>query len=640
MWKGRRPEIAPMEKEMDEKDRHIITFDIDPDENEELSVSQKVVIPEMKPTPPETKPAAPEFNVPSGNAPERSSVPDFNLTPSSEPVKPATEINMAPDTDPVKSATPEFNMTPSSRPDASKSLASDFWSINRSSKIESASEEFDDAQDEAAGIKKPTPSATVTPKSAEQTPGSEAVVSTAGASHASVAAVGAQPKVQEAVAPPKTPAASNVPKAPAPVGTVNTGSSYTRPATSGSSGTIGSSGGGSGGSHYASTAPKPVKPKKQKKYVTRGGLIACMILTMLLSTFLGTLLGTGLSRLNNFSNNPDDNRAERNDEKLSNLNLGDATGSELTVAEIVDMNEDAVVEIVVSGTTQGMWGQLQLTEGAGSGVIIREDGYIATNYHVIHGANKVQVTLHNGNAYPATIIGSDPANDVAVVKIDEKDLKAVTIGDSSTVDVGDLAVAIGNPLGQLGGSVTTGIISALDRTLSVEGTTLTLLQTDAAINGGNSGGGLFNSRGELIGIVESKASAVGVEGLGFALPINSVSQILNDIIESGGNVSGQTAGTPAVGIVISDVSEEQSQYYGLSEPGVYIAQVTGQNAMQAGFQEQDRIVSFNGSKVENSSEFIALVRKCKVGDTVTIVVDRGGQEIEIKTVLEELQTQQ
>ena len=405
-----------------------------------------------------------------------------------------------------------------------------------------------------------------------------------------------------------------------------------RPAASSSTGTI-------RGNHYAQPV-KPVKPKKEKKYVTRGTLIACMILTMLLSTFLGGLIAGGFKSINNSGNYNDDNRKGRDDSKLSELNLSDATGSELTVAEIVDKNEDAVVEIVVSGTTQGMWGQMQLTEGAGSGVIIREDGYIVTNHHVIQGANKVEVTLHNGNVYSASIVGSDPSNDVAVIKIDEKGLKTAEIGDSSTVDVGDLAVAIGNPLGQLGGSVTTGIISALDRVLTVEGTTLTLFQTDAAINGGNSGGGLFNARGELIGIVESKASAVGVEGLGFALPINTVAEIINDIIESGGNVSGQTAGTPAVGIVISDVSEEQSEYYGLDSPGVYVAQVTGQNAQQAGFQEQDRIVSFNGTTVNNSSEFISLVRKCKVGDTVTVVVSRNGQEIEIKTVLEELQLQQ
>ena len=241
--------------------------------------------------------------------------------------------------------------------------------------------------------------------------------------------------------------------------------------------------------------------------------------------------------------------------------------------------------------------------------------------------------------HPATIVGSDPANDIAVIKIEAKGLTTATIGDSSTVDVGDLAVAIGNPLGQLGGTATTGIISALDRTLDVEGTTLTLMQTDAAINGGNSGGGLFNNKGELIGIVESKASAVGVEGLAFALPLNNVSPIINDFIKNGGNVQAAEA-TPAVGVVISDVSEENAQYYGLESAGVFIAQVTGENAMKAGFQQGDRIVSFNGTKINNSNEFITLVRKCKVGDTVTIVVSRKGQQLEIKTVLEELQQQQ
>jgi len=370
--------------------------------------------------------------------------------------------------------------------------------------------------------------------------------------------------------------------------------------------------------------------KKEKKYVTRGALIACMILTMIVSSMLGAFVaGSMIDRVSS-------GRTERDDSKLSQLDLSDATGSEMTVGEIIKKNEDAVVEIVVSGTAQNMWGQFQLTQGAGSGVIVKEDGYIATNYHVIQGATKVQVTLHNGEQYSARIVGSDPSNDVAVIKIDAKDLTTATVGDSSTVEVGDLAVAIGNPLGQLGGTATSGIISALDRTLNVEGTTLTLLQTDAAINGGNSGGGLFNGKGELIGIVESKASAVGVEGLAFALPINNVSGIINDIIENGGSGQG-AASTPAVGIVISDVSEENAQYYGLESAGVYIAQVTGENAQKAGFQEEDRIISFNGTEIKGSSEFISLVRKCKVGDTVTVVVSRGGQQIEIKTVLEELQ---
>lgn len=385
--------------------------------------------------------------------------------------------------------------------------------------------------------------------------------------------------------------------------------------------------------HATPTGPSHSKPK-EKKFVTRGALIACMILTMILSSLLGAFISGAY-----FSRSFSDNRTARNDSELSQLDLGDATGSDLTVAQIVDKNENAVVEILMSGTQPNMWGQLQLVQGAGSGVIIKEDGYIATNYHVIQGANKVQVTLHNGESYAAAIVGSDPSNDIAVIKIDAKGLTTATIGDSSTVDVGDLAVAIGNPLGQLGGTATTGIISALDRTLDVEGTTLTLMQTDAAINGGNSGGGLFNSKGELIGIVESKASAVGVEGLAFALPINTVAPIINDFIENGGSTQAAEA-TPAVGVVISDVSEENAQYYGLESAGVYIAQVTGENAIKAGFQAEDRIVSFNGQQISDSSEFITLVRKCKVGDTVTIVVSRKGQQIEIKTVLEELEQQQ
>ena len=385
--------------------------------------------------------------------------------------------------------------------------------------------------------------------------------------------------------------------------------------------------------HAAPAGPSHSKPK-EKKYVTKGALVACMIATMIISSLLGALVSSAF-----LVKSSSGVRAERHDSELSELSLGDATGSELTVAQIVDKNENAVVEIVVSGTQQNMWGQLQLVQGAGSGVIVRKDGYIATNYHVIQGANKVEVTLHNGDTYSAQIIGSDPANDIAVIKIDAKDLTIATIGDSSTVDVGDLAVAIGNPLGQLGGTATTGIISALDRTLDVEGTTLTLMQTDAAINGGNSGGGLFNNKGELIGIVESKASAVGVEGLAFALPINTVSPIINDFIENGGSTQA-AAGTPAVGVVISDVSEENAQYYNLESAGVYIAQVTGENAQKAGFQAGDRVVSFNGKNISDSNQFITLVRKCKVGDTVTVVVSRNGQEIEIKTVLEELQQQQ
>ena len=402
-------------------------------------------------------------------------------------------------------------------------------------------------------------------------------------------------------------------------------------------GVNGSGNGGSGdngdiGSHTPADNGKSSRKKKEPKYVTKTFLVVCMVITMALSSVFGAVAGGYIS-----GKTGSNGTASRNDSSLSQLNLSDATGSEMTVSEIVKKNEDAVVEIVVSGTTQDIWGIPQLTQGAGSGVIIKDNGYIATNYHVIDGANKVQVTLHNGDSYEARIIGSDKDNDIAVIKIDAKNLTTATVGDSSTVTVGDLAVAIGNPLGQLGGTATTGIVSALDRNLTIEGTSLTLMQTDAAVNGGNSGGGLFNNRGELIGIVESKASAVGVEGLAFALPINTVSPIINDIIENGGNTK-QKEGTPAVGVIIRYVSEDNAQYYGLDAAGVYIAQITGQNAKNAGFQEGDRVVSFNGKEVTNTNDFISMVRKCKIGDTVTVIVSRNGQQIEIKTELEELQT--
>lgn len=374
------------------------------------------------------------------------------------------------------------------------------------------------------------------------------------------------------------------------------------------------------------TYSKPVKAKKEPKYVTKGFLVMCMIFTMLVSSILGALAGGAL----NGSNSSDDGRTERDDSELSQLSLSDATGSDMTVSEIVEKNADAVVEILVSGTSQGYFGQMEVTEGAGSGVIVREDGYIVTNYHVITGANKVQVTLHNGETYPATIVGGDNDKDIAIIKIDAKGLTVAEIGDSSKVEVGDTAVAIGNPLGQLGGTATTGIISALDRNLEIDGRTLTLMQTDAAINGGNSGGGLFNSKGELIGIVDAKSSGVGIEGLAFAIPINTVADTINDIIENG-NVTTR----PVVGITIAEVSEESAQYYQLDSAGVYITQVTGENAQKAGLQQNDRIVSFEGETIESSQQFITAVKKHKAGDTVTMVVNRGGQDIEIKTVLEE-----
>lgn len=368
-------------------------------------------------------------------------------------------------------------------------------------------------------------------------------------------------------------------------------------------------------------------PAGEASYVTKKFMIACLAIAIIISSALGAgiamAFGSGSPALTG-----------KHDKNLSESDLSKATGSELTIAEINDMNEDAVVEIVTSGTAQGFFGQMEMVEGAGSGVIVNSNGYIVSNYHVIEGATKVTVTLHNGDSYSASIVGGDNENDIAVLKINAKNLKTAVIGDSSTVDVGDLAIAIGNPLGQLGGTCTQGIISALNRRLTVDNRTLDLLQTDSAINPGNSGGGLFNSKGELIGIVESKSSGTGIEGLGFAIPINTVKDEINDLIENG-----KISGKPAIGITITEVSAENAEYYNLDGEGVYVAKVTGDNAKKAGFQQGDKLLKLDGESFTNSGDFIKKVRSHKVGDTVTVTISRSGQEMEIKTVLEEIITQ-
>lgn len=212
-----------------------------------------------------------------------------------------------------------------------------------------------------------------------------------------------------------------------------------------------------------------------------------------------------------------------------------ATSDLLTIPEVAAAVKPTVVEITTETAMSYRYGRGRMvgqyiSEGAGSGVILTEDGYIATNYHVINGANSVTVRLSDGTEYPASVIGASEMDDLAVLKIDASALTPAVMGDSSNLLVGDGAVAVGNPLGELGGTVTDGIISALDREITLDGVSMTLLQTSAAINPGNSGGGLFNLRGELIGIVNAKSAGSEIEGLGFAIPINAAQPILERII--------------------------------------------------------------------------------------------------------------
>ncbi|MCL1981912.1 MAG: trypsin-like peptidase domain-containing protein [Clostridiales bacterium] len=306
-------------------------------------------------------------------------------------------------------------------------------------------------------------------------------------------------------------------------------------------------------------------------------------------------------------------------------------GSKLSVQQIIEKAADAVVEITTEGVTNDMWMRQYITQGAGSGVVVSSDGYIMTNNHVIRDSGKINVTLRNGTSYEAKLVGSDQQTDVAVIKIEASGLTPVVFGDSDKIVIGELAVAIGNPLGQLGGTVTSGIISSLDRELTIENKNMTLLQTDASINPGNSGGGLFNQYGDMIGLVVAKSAGSGVEGLGFAIPVNTAKTVAAQLIESG-----YVKGRPFIGIQMRDLTSAQDAiYYGVRNLGVYVEKVISDGAKKAGFQEWDMLYYIEDTRIEAPSDLTGALMKYKVGDTITITVVRDNQLIELTVVLGE-----
>ena len=275
--------------------------------------------------------------------------------------------------------------------------------------------------------------------------------------------------------------------------------------------------------------------------------------------------------------------------------------------------------MVQSASDTGYIGQTILT-GAGSGVILTQSGYIITNNHVVEGADSINVRLRNGEEYEAKLIGTDSKSDIAVIKIDAENLTAAVVGDSSLLQVGELAVAIGNPLGELGGTVTDGIISALDREITIDGVNMTLLQTNAAINPGNSGGGLFNGRGELIGIVNAKSSGTDIEGLGFAIPINDAMSVFDDLIEYG-----YVSGRVDVRMEMLEISHTATAYmYRVSQLGVYVYSVeSGSYAQSAGLKAGDYILSVDGKEISSLADFNSAIDAHSVGEQVEISVLRG-----------------
>ena len=324
----------------------------------------------------------------------------------------------------------------------------------------------------------------------------------------------------------------------------------------------------------------PRKPSPQVTF-TRRSLTWLIVLCMIVSGGVGF---GGAAAANALFGNDTASSAKAGSVKTTGYTLEDATGSNKTVQEITKEARPSVVEIKTESVSSDSWMQQYVTQGAGSGVIITSDGYIVTNNHVIEGASKITVTTSDQQEYDAELVGTDPITDIAVLKIKAEGLTPATYGNSDQLAVGDMAVAIGNPLGELGGTVTAGIISALDRELAIDGKTMTLLQTDSSINPGNSGGGLFNGDGQLIGIVVAKSSGSDVEGLGFAIPINKAADVAQQILENG-YVSGQ----PSTGMSYTESSGQSSTMDRLFNNGqsttyVYIASVDGTNAQKAGFQ--------------------------------------------------------
>lgn len=361
---------------------------------------------------------------------------------------------------------------------------------------------------------------------------------------------------------------------------------------------------------------------RPKTYVPVRNKILTTIGTIILSAIVGFGAGYAGSHL---SNNTDITiKQETQKAKSGTIQVTD-------VSDIVEKCKDSVVEITTESVSSGnsIFGQY-VSQGAGSGVIISEDGYIVTNNHVVNNATSLKVTTTDGIEFDAKIIGTDSQTDLAVIKIEAQNLLAATLGDSDTLQVGDPAIAIGNPLGELGGTVTTGIISATDRQITIDNETMTLLQTDAAINPGNSGGGLFNSDGNLIGIVSAKESSTGIEGLGFAIPITPAKDVITELMQNGSVTS-----RPALNVSLYDYTSNNQAQNSKYKDGCYIVQIVRNGAAdKAGLKQNDRIISFDGQDIHSTSDVKAILKKHKIGDTLKIVVERNSKKVEVEITLQ------
>ncbi|MBR2044205.1 MAG: trypsin-like peptidase domain-containing protein [Clostridia bacterium] len=390
-----------------------------------------------------------------------------------------------------------------------------------------------------------------------------------------------------------------------------------------------------GNGQYAWQAPTEQPPYTPPVKKDRKIGIGAIIAVALCCSIIGATLGVGgtlfLSRNTSLFNKVSFiNEGDRNNTVLD-VNKID-TSKVMTPAEIYAANVNSTVGITTSVTTN-YFGYQTTSAASGSGFILTNDGYIVTNHHVIEGANAIKVTTFSGQSYDATLIGYDQSNDLAVIKIEATDLKGVVLGDSDNMNVGDSVVAIGNPLGELTFSLTSGTVSALDREVTMSnGISMDLIQTDCAINSGNSGGALFNMYGEVIGITNAKyssgnSSEASIDNIGFAIPMNNVKELIKSIVETG------YIEKPYIGVSVADVGSE-NQNYGIPKGAAVRTVTEGGPAAKAGIKVNDIITKVNGNNISGSDDLKDIVADASAGDTLTLAVYRQGQTLEIKVTVE------
>ena len=367
----------------------------------------------------------------------------------------------------------------------------------------------------------------------------------------------------------------------------------------------------------------PSAPKR------KGGMTAKLVALALVCALLGGVAGAGVSRAA-LTAKAGSATVQVSDRQVGEVKTMKVDGkTQMSMAEVYASNVNSVVSINVSSTTN-YFGQQVETAASGTGFFITQDGYILTNYHVVKGASTVKVTLYSGETYDAAVIGGDEDYDIAVIKIDVTGASAVVLGDSGALNIGESVAAIGNPLGELTFSMTEGIVSCVNRAVNIDGTPFNMIQIDCSINPGNSGGPLFNSYGEVVGIVSAKYSSYSnttVEGIGFAIPINDVIAMVEDIM-----TDGYVTDKPYIGITPQNMTAQMAQQYRYDvTEGVFVCSVDPDSAAdKAGLKLGDVITKMDDKDIASYEDLVAAKKSYSAGDTVTLTVYREGKTIEVE----------